>query len=208
MTLFLYPVDQAVARSTGRVPRTSKPALFVATLELILLVVIVVVAAAITIFGINFTVLTTSILGSTMPAGSLIVSHNVDAGSAAAGDIVTISPVSPVSTISPVGAHGQLTGELTGRVLEVQSAQSGLSSLTLAVDEAGSLTAVYEVATAQQVLLTLPEAGYFVVSAAQPVAIGFVLLVALGFVLQLTPSHRRRGRASQRARAHHAPHAA
>jgi hypothetical protein len=205
MTLFLYPVDQAVARSTGRVPRTSKPALFVATLELILLVVIVVVAAAITIFGINFTVLTTSILGSTMPAGSLIVSHNVDAGSAAAGDIVTISPV---STISPVGAHGQLTGELTGRVLEVQSAQSGLSSLTLAVDEAGSLTAVYEVATAQQVLLTLPEAGYFVVSAAQPVAIGFVLLVALGLVLQLTPSHRRRGRASQRARAHHAPHAA
>lgn len=203
MTLFLYPVDQAVARSTRGIRRTSRPALAVVVLELIILVAVVISAAAITLFGINFLVLTNSVLGSAMPAGSLVVTQTVPADSVVAGDVVTIAP-------------NGVDGFITGRVLEVSNTPAGTGTLTLTVDERSEVTSVHEVATAQRALVTIPEAGYFLAQAAQPAALGFVLLVALGLVLQVAPSRKRghhgarHGARNGEHRAFHgrAPHAA
>ena len=209
MTLFLYPVDQAVARSTRGIRRTSRPALAVVVLELIILVAVVISAAAITLFGINFLVLTNSVLGSAMPAGSLVVTQTVPADSVVAGDVVTIAP-------------NGVDGFITGRVLEVSNTpagtgtQAGTGTLTLTVDDRSEVTSVHEVATAQRALVPIPEAGYFLAQAAQPAALGFVLLVALGLVLQVAPSRKRghhgarHGARNGEHRAFHgrAPHAA
>jgi hypothetical protein len=199
MTLFLYPVDQAVARSTRRVHRTSRPAVAVAVLELIVLVAVVAVAAAISLFSVNFLVLTNSVLGSEMPEGSLVITQKVDAAEISSGDIVSLAPVAA-------------EGYLTGRVIDVSLAAEGASKVTMAVDAEGLKIAEREVAAAQRVLVTLPGLGHVVTSSAQPVAIGFVLLIALGLVLQVVPQRQRRGvhhvRAAHRSFSGHASHAA
>jgi hypothetical protein len=198
MTLFLYPVDQAVARSTRGVRRTSRPALAVVILELVVLVAVVATAAAVSIFGVNFLVLTNSVLGSTLPAGSLVVTQVVPAESVATGDLVTIAPA-------------RADGYVTGRVLDVQSAPAYASTLTLAVDEQTEVAATYTVAEAQRVLVTFPNGGYFLATAAQPMMIGFALLIGLGLMLQLVPPRRRNrrgGRSGHRSYGGRTPHAA
>ncbi|MGV8970466.1 MAG: hypothetical protein ACOH1J_08450 [Microbacteriaceae bacterium] len=192
MTLFLYPIDQAVARSTRGVRRASRPAIAVVVLELIVLVSVVVVAAAITLFGINFLVLSNSALGSTLPAGTLVVTQDVKVADVSVGDLVTISP-------SSAG------GYVTGRVLNVHSSAAEAGTLTLAVDENAETTFVHEVSAAQRAVAVLPGAGYFLAASAQPIAIGFLLLVAVGLVLQIVPAGRRAARTTHRG-LHHARH--
>jgi hypothetical protein len=178
VTMFLYPLDQSVAHATRGMRRTSRPAIAVVIVEFIVLVAVVVTAAATTLFGISFLVLTNPVLGDTMPEGSLMITQSVDATTIVAGDVVTIAS-------SDAGEY------ITGRVTEVHRGNADTAKLTLAASENAEITSVHVVDAAQRVVVVMPGAGYFLAAAAQPAIIGFLLLVALGLVLQLVPRHRR-----------------
>lgn len=170
MTLFLYPLDEAVARAieTSHIPARSRLGVVVVVLESLLAVVILSAAILTSMFGLGYVVLANDSMSPSLPAGTLAVTSTVDAASLEVGDVVTVP------------AHdGALA---TYRVTELAPAATADARLvSVAVDGAPG-SAALEVASVGRVVAAAPGLGTAVATAGTPalyVLSGLMLLVIL-----------------------------
>jgi len=177
MSLFLYPLDQAVARAieASHIPVRSRLGTVVIAFEAVIGAVVLTIAIMTTFFGLGYVVLANDAMSPNLPAGTLAVTSRVDAAQLAIGDVITVA-----------GATGELA---TVRVTGLAPASTGDARLVSVGVDSGAGSAALEVSAIDRVVASAPGLGEVVNVAATPVMFGLAALM-LGAVLAQLPRKR------------------
>ena len=173
MSLFLYPLDQAVARAieASHIPARSRLGTVVIAFEAVVGSVVLTMAVLTTFFGLGYFVLANDAMSPALPAGTLAVTSTVDAAQLEIGDVVTVA-----------GATGELA---TFRVTDLAAASTeGSRLVSVGIDsEAGH--AALEVSAIDRVVASAPGLGQAVNVAATPVMFALAALMLAAVLAQL-----------------------